>query len=240
MRVIVTRPPVSAERTAGRLVARGHTPVLMPLFEPRHFPDAARTALDENHGELVLTSAEAVRSLPGGDSFDRAWLSRPVHAVGQATARAARLFGFRDIRISGGTGETLAAALAAFRDPDAAPFLYIAGEPRSPELERVLAERDIPVRVAIGYRMVPVEPPAELVAAIAKSGKPHVALLYSRETARSFAAVLRTHPSLRSALTGIFCLSEAIADALPPELRPLGRAAPAPNEDSLLALLGTG
>lgn len=107
MQVIVTRPPLSAERTAGRLVELGYTPVLMPLFEPRHCPQAVRAALEENPGELILTSAEAVRSLPGGESFDRGWLSRPVHAVGQATARAARAFGFSDIRVSGGQEKPL-------------------------------------------------------------------------------------------------------------------------------------
>lgn len=100
-----------------------------------------------------------------------------------------------------------------------------------------MTELGVAVKVAIGYRMVPVEPPAELIAALADSGEPLSVLLYSREAALGFAAVLLAHPTLRTALTGIFCLSAAIAEALPPELGPLARAAPVSNEDRLLDLL---
>lgn len=237
MRVIVTRPEASAVLTAEKIGALGHEPFLLPLFRPEHFPDAVRVALAEKPGGLILTSAEAARCLASMDLHGLDVLSLPLHAVGDATARAAASLGFTDIRVSGGDGGALAAQIARRHQPDTPPFLYLAGETRSPGLESSLAQLDIPIRVAVAYRMVAVEhSPARLVE-LDLPGETATLLLYSREAAIRFAKLVDDHPAISNGIGLILCLSPAIVAALPPQLAGRARAATEPREDQLLAML---
>src|SRR5204862_3541714 len=94
-RVIVLRPEPGASATVGRARRRGIEAVALPLFETEPIaweaPDPAR------FDALLLTSANAVRL--GGDQLD-ALRALPVHAVGEATAYAAREAGFEVASIS--------------------------------------------------------------------------------------------------------------------------------------------
>lgn len=91
-RVLVTRPEPGAGETAARLAARGHAPLVLPLFEtavtgwapPDDVPDA-----------VMLTSAAATRH--GGPGL-AAYFGLPCFCVGERTAAAAREAGFTDVR----------------------------------------------------------------------------------------------------------------------------------------------
>ncbi len=50
MRVLVTRPQHSGERTAERLRKLGHEPILLPLSQPVHDGDAAVRGLETTEG----------------------------------------------------------------------------------------------------------------------------------------------------------------------------------------------
>lgn len=237
MRVIVTRPEASAVLTAQKITALGHEPFLLPLFRPEHFPEAVRLALGKKPGGLILTSAEAARCMTMVDLHGLDVLSLPVHAVGEATARAAASLGFSDIRVSGGDGEVLATQIARSHEPDTPPLLYLAGEPRSPGLERRLAELDVPVRVTVAYRMVAVEHPAAQLQELKGEGQAAALLLYSREAALRFSTFVRDHPAIADNIRLILCLSLAIMAALPAPLADRALAATEPREDLLLAML---
>src|SRR4051794_9421750 len=88
-RVVVLRPEPGASETAARARQLGLEPILMPLFdvEPVRWeaPDPAE------FDALLLTSANAIRY--GGEQLT-GLRALPVHAVGEATARAARDAGF--------------------------------------------------------------------------------------------------------------------------------------------------
>ena len=84
MRVLVTRPAGQADRTAARLRAAGHEPVLAPVLVIAATGAAWPTPLDA----LVLTTAQAALAMP--ETAVRDWRDVPAFAVGQRTAEALR------------------------------------------------------------------------------------------------------------------------------------------------------
>lgn len=240
MRILVTRPENAGRRTASRLQALGHDPVLLPLMAADHHPEAVREALHKPRAALAITSAEAVRVLQSlGDGLSL-HLEDTVFAVGEATAAAAREAGFRAVQVADGTGAGMVEIFGEqlIRLTKAAPLLYLAGTPRSPALEAGLAERNVPVLVAESYTMRPLPiDPQSLRTALAQPPVDTV-LLYSRETARRFFE-LPFPQSGSEALCGasILCLSANVAEAVPEHLQQNIRTAARPDEDSLFALL---
>lgn len=233
MRVLVTRPEPSATRTAERLKAMGHEPLLLPLFVATHDRSAIeRTLADERPDALVVTSAEALRALGTAGSL----ADLPLFAVGDRTAAAAREAGFHTIETAAGDGRALAGLLAArFSNAPKPSLLYLAGEPRAPHLEQALAEQRFTVKPAICYRMQPVELTASEVQAVFDR-KPEAVLLYSSEAARRFFDLVADH--LQKGLAGrILCLSPAIAAVVPADMSEQIECAASPDENSLFALL---
>jgi uroporphyrinogen-III synthase len=234
MRVIVTRPATGGQRTADRLAAMGHDAILLPLTEPAHRPLAAAEALRLPHAAIAITSAEAVRALStvGRADLEPA-LETPVHAVGAASASAARELGFRQVATGPGTGAGLAEKLVRDGVQD---VLYLAGQPRSALFEDGLAAAGIRFRTVEVYAMRPADLPAEKLALL--SPQPEAVLFYSSEAARIF----MEHAALQHALPDLarmtaFCLSPNVAQALPAHRFGMIRVAPEPSEDQLLLLL---
>ncbi|MDF2381976.1 uroporphyrinogen-III synthase [Nostoc ellipsosporum NOK] len=106
--IAVLRPEPGNRATAAAIEAAGRTAIRMPLFAAGpvawHAPDPA--AFDA----LLLTSANALRH--GGPQLG-ALRSLPVHAVGSATAAAARHAGFAIAFAGTGDGAALIAAAEA-------------------------------------------------------------------------------------------------------------------------------
>jgi uroporphyrinogen-III synthase len=103
--VLVLRPEPGASATAARARRLGLEPVVTPLFAVR--PLAWEAPDPDLIDGVLLTSGHAARQAgPQLGSF----LHLPCHAVGEATAAAAREAGFVDVRAGSGDG---AAALAA-------------------------------------------------------------------------------------------------------------------------------
>ncbi len=88
-RVLVLRPEPGATATSKRARRYGLNPVAIPLFEI--VPLAWDAPDPGGFDALLLTSANAVRC--GGDGL-QSLRGLPVHAVGEATAAAARDSGF--------------------------------------------------------------------------------------------------------------------------------------------------
>ena len=97
-RVVVLRPEPGASATGKRARKRGLDPIILPLFELE--PVAWQAPDPHGFDGLLLTSANAVRM--GGDQL-KGLRGLPVHAVGEATAKAAREAGF-DIASTGNAG----------------------------------------------------------------------------------------------------------------------------------------
>lgn len=249
MRVVVTRPIRSGERTATLLRQRGHQPILLPLTEPVHKADAAREALAREPVALAVTSAEAIRALNAPGMDVSAHLDSPLFAVGTATAKAAREIGFKTVITGDGDGVALArlveATLASHisapaSDDGSLHLLYLAGRPRESGFENTLAQGPLRVNVAEIYEMQPVrwERPA-LEARLEPI--PQAVLLYSRETARIFfelAGRLDLAPLISA--TRFICISEKVLDVVPATHRSRALASAAPREDAMFDLLDRG
>ena len=227
-RIWVTRASPGAEATAARLVMMGFEPLVDPLLDVRDLsPPLDLTGV----GALAFTSVNGVAAFARLDA-DR---TRPVFAVGDRTARAAREAGFADVASAEGDVEALAALIVgqaarldgAVLHPSA---LEPAGDLISPLIAAGLSAR----RVAV-YETLDRDP---LPATLAALDGLKAVLLHSPRAARKLAEILgkRPAPNLRA-----FCLSAAVAQPLT-ALAPTGDLgsvafAPHPSETALLDLL---
>ena len=211
--VLVLRPEPGAAATVDRARQRGLKAVALPLFEiaplPWEVPDA--TAFDA----LLLTSANAVRQAGPGLTRLR---HLPVHAVGNATAGAARDAGFTIA--STGTGGV--DALLDTLEPGIR-LLHLCGEHH---MTPANARRD--VTSVIVYRSSEVAAPDMSLAAN------WVVLVHSPRAARRFAELTDGGGVDRGGIA-IAAISAAVADAAGAGWEAV-EAAGAPNDDALLAL----
>ncbi|MGL3607453.1 uroporphyrinogen-III synthase [Rhizobium sp. G187] len=239
MRVVVTRPQPAADRTAAELERRGHAPVLLPLMTAEHDLEGLSHPLSASTVAVVVTSAEALRALARlPPEIRRDYLSIPLYAVGQATAEAARRLGFARVIAGEGDGKALAQRLLSeVPSNQGALITYLAGDPRTPDLEETLQSAGRPLTIRQCYRMISIEPDREAIAALAAQ-PPDVVLLYSSETVRRFLKVAEiTRSSVDWSQARFICLSAKIASLLPEPYGPRATWPEEPREDLLIDLL---
>lgn len=241
MRIVVTRPKRSGEKTAALLEGMGHTPVLLPLSIPHHDPAVALAGLSAKPAALAVTSAEAIHGLELLGEALAPFFYVPVFAVGEATSIAAKNAGFKDILVADGDGEKLVALIEKKRGMFAnksRPLLYLAGLPRSPALETGLSRSSIPFQTLECYRMQPVQWTEDELDAHFLTGPVDIVLFYSGEAVRIFfkavSAVKYGHLLHR---TRFICISQKVAALVPSPFRANTSASAAPNEMAMLALL---
>src|SRR5438105_5073362 len=149
MRVLVTRAPDDARRTARELAVRGHDALLAPLFEIR--------PLDVPAPQLDGVQAVLATSSNGVCAFAARSRRRdiPLFCVGANTAAAARAAGFHQVTSADGDAMALAAAVRKSLDPAAGALLHATGGNGAPELQPNLADAGFDVRVWVLYEIVP-------------------------------------------------------------------------------------
>ncbi|UXS02520.1 uroporphyrinogen-III synthase [Agrobacterium tumefaciens] len=240
MRIVVTRPERSGKKTAAKLKALGHDPVPLPLFHPIHYGDLAGAALAAPKSALAVTSAEAIRALkPLGTSLTP-YFTKPIFAVGEATADAARQAGFQNIFTAAGDGKSLATLVVENRAllSRSAPLLYLAGTPRAPSFEAGLQSAAIAFTVAECYEMRENDFLPDVWDAALVSAKVDVILLYSAEATQAFFRIA-TKPPYASALAGtrFICMSENVKAHIPDAFSAQTRTAATPSEATMLEIL---
>jgi uroporphyrinogen-III synthase len=228
MRILVTRPEADAQRTAARLVERGHAAVLAPVtvIVPTNAPPPS-----DPWDAILLTSANAVpalRQLSIG--------ARPVFAVGPRTAAAARAAGITDLREAEGEARALAALVREML-PAGSRLLHAAAQDRKDEPERSLRIAGFSVLVWETYRAKPVEELPEALVDGLRTGRIDAALHFSRRSASLLvglveaAGLLQPFRALRH-----LCLSADVAAGLH-HLEGTVEVAAAPREEILLDLI---
>lgn len=235
MRIWVARPEPAASRTAERLSALGHAPLVAPVLAiaPTGHP-IPRGPFDG----LLLTSANAVQALAGGE-WGADGVRAPVFAVGDRTASAARRGGLGPVLPADGDAVALARLVRDTLRPGAA-LLHVAGVERKAEPAASLEAAGYRVTTWIAYaaETVLVLPGSVAAALSGENGVPCLegALHYSRRSA-AVSLDLAVAAGRFGAFGALkhYCLS---ADVAAP-LIAAGIAAhfvPArPNEDALLA-----
>lgn len=209
-RVLVTRPSVEDRALAVRLEGMGVVPVLGPVIAIETLP----VVLPQDPIDAILvTSAHATAGL---SAQDRAFLvTKPLFAVGVATAAAMRRDGFGDVRAAGGDVAALV-DLVRLTHPQRGRFLYLCGRVRKPALADALAADGHDLLVCEGYDARPVRWPPELAADL-RTAPPLACLHLSRRSASLFVEEVR-RADLADVLgpAAHLCLSDDIADALRP------------------------
>ena len=229
-RILVTRPEPGASATATRLVAMGFSPVVLPLTRIVPMPPQPAGACDA----VTVTSANALRHAPA--DLLGPLIGKRLFAVGEATAKAAREAGFRDIAIAGGTAESLAALIGQTM-PAGAHILHLAGRERTAGFEEELARLGFSVGIVETYRADEIACAPEFLARAAGDAPLWGALAFS-ERAGGLLAALSQRDEIRERFeeTRFFCISAKVAAALS------GRrvlVAETPTEEAVLALLSS-
>lgn len=205
--LLLLRPEPGLSASAERARELGLDVICRPLFrvEPLHWeaPDPA------DYDALLLTSANAVRF--GGPELDKL-RSLHVHAVGEATAEAARLAGFQVETAGSSNAADLLAVL-----PRSQRLLHVAGEDH-----RNIGDRQIDRRIA--YRSAEIEDP---------DLPPLHGLVVAVHSPRAGARLAALVMSRRQ--TAIAAMSSAAAQACGEGWERV-EAAERPNDKSLLAL----
>jgi uroporphyrinogen-III synthase len=233
MRILVTRSQPRAADTAAALRARGHEPIIAPLFTMERLAD-----VDPKTGPwdaILLTSANGLWGIVSF-AHDKRWHGIPVFAVGDVSAKAARGMGFGDVTAAGGSVNDLAELVAARLQPPAR-LLYLAGEERAGDLAGALRSKNFEVDLVVVYRLVTAQHLPEPATA-ALNGELDAILHFSPASAGNFLKAARNSNLLDAALNKPvhLCLSEQVAAPL----RDAGAAhiqvAARPTQDALLEL----
>ncbi|GEP01373.1 uroporphyrinogen-III synthase [Methylobacterium haplocladii] len=228
MRIWVARPEPGAARTAERLRALGHRPLVAPVLvvmateAPR--PSGAFDG-------VLITSGQSAGMLAGsGLAADV-----PVFAVGGRTADAARAAGIARVIAAEGDAEALARRVQASL-PTGASLLHIAGADRKAEPGASLGAAGYRVIVWEAYAARPVDMLPLAVAEALRDRSLAAALHFSR---RSTATTLQLAQT--AGLDGAFrmvehyCLSADVAVPLVEAGLVAHFVAARPSEEALLA-----
>lgn len=227
-RLLVTRPDEDAARLAADLVALGFSVDTAPMLSIRLLPVPDFSL--EGVAALLVTSANGLRAFVSQSSAR----DLPVYAVGEASARAARAAGFRDVQAAGGDVHSLAALVQQLARPEAGRLLHVAGETLAGDLKGLLEAAGFAVSRVTLYAADPAPAfPAAVAHQLSDSAYDGV-LFFSPRTAATF-ATLGAGMALQK--TAAFCLSAAVAQAVAslPWRRIL--VAAEPSEAALLATL---
>ena len=211
-KVFILRPEPGAGVSAEKARALGLDVVVTPIFEV--LPVKWIAPDPSGFDGLLLTSANAVRH--GGEALEQV-KSLPVHAVGEATAAAAREAGFTVRTVGAGNVDELLATLPADLN-----LLHLCGFHRRPPVNP--RQR---ITTACAYRAGPAVPPPEFRAL---SG--NVAAVHSTEAARRLAGLVLPVERHRTRLAAI-SQQAAVAAGLGWQAVAI---AVEPSDDAVLAL----
>lgn len=234
MRVLVTRPLDDAGPTATELARLGHDALIAPLFVVRF--SQGPEIVHENAQAILVTSGNGVRALCRRSKHRDV----PLFAVGTHTAALARSAGFENVIDAEGDSAALAREVLYRLRPKEGPLVLVRAKHASPELEIALGSAGFEVVLSTAYEAAAVsELPPKACQAL-RSRSLDATLLFSPRSAAVFAACVR-HSGLADSCTGLLacCISKSAAFALDGLRFGEVRIAARPDQDHLLALLGS-
>ena len=236
MKALVTRPLEDAAPLVRALADRGIETIVAPLLAIARVPEAARRLTDALIGAqaLLFTSANGARIFAAASPRREL----PVFAVGDASAAAARIAGFRTVTSAGGDVTDLAALVAAKLAPQNGALVHAAGSAVAGDLGGALEAAGFTYRRAVIYDAVTAEALPPDAAAAMREGAVELALFFSPRTAATFVRIAVAADLARAcaAITALG-LSEAVAVALAVIAWRSVRVAAEPTQGALLAAL---
>jgi uroporphyrinogen-III synthase len=235
MRLLVTRPEPDATVLRAHLIGAGHEVLLEPLLHVEFHPlDPADLAEAQ---ALIATSRNAVRAIGRDPSLALA-RNLPIYVVGPGTAAAARALGLSAVIEGPRDARALTALIAMQADINAGPLLHLAGAMRAYDIGGDLRRLGFHVLEPVVYAALPAERLSQPIVERFRRGEVGGVLLFSRETARTYARlVLQAGLALEAAAAQHFCLSTNVANGLIMLSPPRIATAAAPNLKEMLALV---
>ena len=228
--VLVTRPVADAGPLAAVLAAHGIAARLEPLLLIEFLPGPPLALAGVQ--AILATSANGVRAL----SLRTECRALPLFAVGNATAREARVQGFITVESASGDVEALAALVKRRLDPTQGTLLHVAGTALAGDLATDLASAGFACRREVLYRARTAERLSEETAAALRADLIDGVLLYSPRTAATFVHLVRAAGlAAQCARLRAFCLSAAVAAAVSQTAWKAVVTAAMPTEAALVA-----
>ena len=228
--ILITRPIDEATSTAERLEAMGHRVVMAPIIrvEPVSFE------LPENNRSIIVTSMNGAR-MGLANVGDKA---RPIFAVGEKTANAARELGFTNVSVGPGTARQLVPLLLECGLSEKRKYTHLCGSTLSYNICDVLKNEGLDAENTVTYQTAAVRGLSAGVQEALDAGEIDVALFYSPRTATIFEEVVADYGRsdwLRS--LDALCLSTRVSQNL---LGPWRKKTYAviPTEKAMFSMLG--
>ncbi|WP_243370102.1 uroporphyrinogen-III synthase [Microvirga solisilvae] len=225
MRVLVTRAREDAERTARKLAALGHEPLIAPVLEIVPTSDPVP---DDFYDAVIVTSAHAVKALA-----THVEKSIPVFAVGDRTADSVRAAGFLSVTAAEGDAVSLSALIRKRLRPPCT-LLHVTGRHHKEEPAASLSAEGFDMVTWEVYEARATESLPEVAVEALRTGQIGAALHYSRRSAELFVRLAGHHAAILA--FPHLCLSADVAAPLAAMGAPI-RAADQPSEDALLRML---
>jgi uroporphyrinogen-III synthase len=234
MRILLTRAPEDAARTAEKLKAQGHQILSSPVFEiqPRD-AEWPKGVIDA----VVATSAQAFEQAqfaPDRPLPETRRLLR-LFAVGEKTAEAAKRCGFTGEQIVAPDAKALADVIVT-KVPAAARLAYLAGADRKSDLETRCKEARVEIIPVELYEARAAEALNNDALSAFKAGEIDAIMHYSRRSAEIFLKLAESAGIDAKAIRHVAISADAAAP-----LQAAGCAqiavAVEPKEQAMLALL---
>ena len=232
MRILVTRAHDDAIRTAEALAARGHEPLVAPMFDVRYF----------NGPELAFEGVQAILVTSGNGIRALARRSRrrdiEVVAVGTHTAERARAEGFLRVTDARGDANALAALVRKHFSPGGGMLAHIAGSNASEILQRELTRSGFGMSNCVLYEISETPSLPDNAVDALRARTLDGVLLFSPRSARVFArCVLDAELGGNCGDVVAFCISNDTANTLTGLVFKEVLVALRPNQESVLSLL---
>jgi uroporphyrinogen-III synthase len=236
MKALVTRPEPDAAPVVAALRVRGIEPVLAPMLRIEPEADGAARLSGALAGAqaVLFTSANGARAF----AHAAARFELPAFCVGDASAAAARIAGFRTVFSADGDVTDLAALVASRLAPSYGPLLHAVGADTVGDLAADLGTKGFALRRVMLYRAITVDAFPPDAAAALRRGEIALALFFSPRTAASFVRLARAAGlAERCDNMTALALSRNVAAALSDLSWRATVAATAPNLPAMLTAL---
>lgn len=211
MHVLITRPHFQAQEMKRQLDYLGCQVSIDPLLEVE--PVNYNEKIYHNSSALVVTSLQASLRIVQADPIDK---SKPIYAVGDATAAPLKRNGYENVLVASGDAQSLIKLVLEKHAPSDGLITYLSGWHITQDLAWFLAMQGYSAQRVVCYKTHLVGHFAETTLLLLEREKINVIVFLSARTAQAFSRLSMKH-NLSSKLhnvTGIV-FSENIVDALP-------------------------
>ncbi len=235
MHLLVTRPLDDAAETAAALRGRGHTVSLSPLFDIQFIKD--HDTLPPRLGAVIFTSRNSVRAY----CESHANRNLMAYCVGNATARTASEYGFKNLHSADGAARDLLALIQNSWKSDNVMLLRVASDTTPDILDRILKDSGFHLDRRMLYTTPAVSSFTPETLGLLRRGELDGVLFFSPRTATVFCDLL-VKASLTEACRNMtaWCISDETGKALSDMHFERIAVAAKPNQGSLLSLIDNG